>query len=179
MSAMNRPEVDRISRARGRLVAGALSAVLAFAAGGAAVADSGAGLPAVDSDEFAGMAETALTEACASACHGFDLIFGGPRRVPQEWDTVVEDMVARGATATEDQLVIVRRYLKWAWGTLWINSATADDLVAFLAIPQDDAEALIAYRDEHGPFADIASLKNAPGVDAAAIDAQAGAILFN
>jgi len=125
------------------------------------------------------MAEVALTEVCASACHGFDEIFAGPRRLPQEWDTVVEDMVGKGAPASEEQLLIVKRYLKWAWGTVWINRATANDLVAFLAIPRDEAESIIAYRDANGPFTDISSLKAVPDVDTTAIDAQAGSILFN
>ena len=142
-------------------------------------AEMNGGMPPVDSEEFAGMAEVAITEACASACHGFDVIFGGPRRMPLEWDTVIEDMVGQGAMVSDEQMSIIKRYLKWAWGSLWINRATSDDLVAVLAIPIEDAEAIIGWREANGPFDDIPSLKAVPGIDADAIDAQAGAILFD
>jgi DNA uptake protein ComE-like DNA-binding protein len=48
-----------------------------------------------------------------------------------------------------------------------------------LALPEKEAAAVIAHRDEHGPFADLAHLKKVPGIDAAVLDAQAEAITFN
>jgi len=116
---------------------------------------------------------------CASACHSWDQVFAGPRKLPSQWDFVVSDMVGRGAIATEEQLAEIKLFLKQTWGAVWINSASARELAAVLALPVADAEAVVAYRKEHGKFADLASLKGVPGIDVAAIDAQADAIVFN
>ena len=129
-------------------------------------------------DAFGAIGEQATGEVCSS-CHGWDVIFGGPRQTPRQWDSTISDMLARGAVASDEQLDLVGRFLKWAWGTVWINSATAQDLVAVLALPEKDAAAVIAYREEHGSFADLESLKAVPGVDPATFDSQAGAIMFN
>lgn len=132
----------------------------------------------VGPEEFSALGEQALGAVCTE-CHGWDLIFGGPRQTPSQWEFIVSNMVARGATATPEQLDLIRRYLKWSWGVVWINSASAQDLVAVLALPEKDAEAIIAYRQEHGRFADLESLMQVPGIDAATIDAQADAIMFD
>jgi len=130
-------------------------------------------------DEIAAAGEQATGLVCASACHGWDAIFAGPRQQPGQWDFVVADMASRGADASDEQLRLIRLFLKRTWGEVWINSATAQDLVAVLALPEKDAATVIAYRDEHGPFADLENLKKVPGIDAAVLDAQAGAITFN
>jgi competence protein ComEA len=88
-------------------------------------------------------------------------------------------MVSRGAQATSEQISLIKRYLKWTWGAVWINSATPQDLVQVIGLPEEDAEAVIAWREEHGKFTDLEGLKEVPGIDPSAIDAQADAIMFN
>jgi len=152
-----------------------LVAAGAIALAGIAATASAAGA----ADDIAAAGEQAAGVVCASECHGWDVIFAGPRQQSGQWDFVVSDMVGRGAQANDEQLRLIRHFLKRTWGEVWINSANAQDLVAVLALPDKDAEAVIAYRQEHGRFADLASLKKVPGVDLAAIDAQADAIVFN
>ncbi|MEN9911205.1 MAG: hypothetical protein RLZZ441_773, partial [Actinomycetota bacterium] len=45
-----------------------------------------------------------------------------------------------------------------------INTATAEDLDTLPRIGVTLAERIIAYRDEHGPFAGIESLLEVPGI---------------
>ena len=146
----------------------------------AADTDAGNVTPqSVGDEQFDALGEEATGPVCAVACHGWDMIFGGPRRTPADWDSLIDDMVGRGAEASDAQLDLIARYLKWSWGLVWINTASAGDLVAVLDLPEDQAEAIVAFRKANGKFADLASLEKVPGVDAAAIDDQADAIKFN
>lgn len=176
----SRSDEERSHRRAGLLAAAAvfiLGAGAAVAGGPDADADS-TKLEDVGPEEFNAIGEEATGAVCTQ-CHGWDSIFGGPRQTPGQWDFIVSDMVARGATATPEQLDLIRRYLKWAWGVVWINSASAEELAAVVGLPKGDAETVIAWREEHGPFANLDSLKDVPGIDSAAIEAQADAIMFN
>lgn len=137
-----------------------------------------AGLENIGPEELNTRGEQATGAVCLN-CHGWDSIFGGPRQTADQWDFVVSEMVSRGAQGTPDQLELIRRYLKWSWGAVWINRATADDLAQVVGLSPEDAAAVVAWREEHGDFTDLESLKEVPGVDPAVIDAQADAIMFN
>lgn len=136
------------------------------------------GLGNLGPEELNARGEQATAAVCLS-CHGWDSIFGGPRQTADQWDFIVSEMVSRGAQGTPEQIELIRRYLKWVWGAVWINRATADDLVQVIGLSPEDAEAVIAWRQEHGDFTGLDTLKQVPGVDAALIDAQADAIMFN
>lgn len=123
-------------------------------------------------------AEQTFNDVC-SACHSVDVIFEGQRLTAQQWDSTVRDMVGRGADATDEQLDLIRMYLKRSWGSVWINRAEAEELTAVMGLSADDADKMIAYRDANGPFEDLDSLKAVPGIDPAMLDVQAGVILFN
>ena len=130
-------------------------------------------------EEFEVAGEQATGTVCAAGCHGWEAMFEGPRQVPRQWDFIISEMVGLGAYGTDEQLDLVSRYLSRMWGLVRINSASTHDLVVVLALPEEDADAVIAYREEHGQFADLESLKKVPGIDADTIDAQAAAITFN
>lgn len=52
-----------------------------------------------------------------------------------------------------------------------INTATAEQLAEALnGIGQARAEAIVAYRDENGPFTHIDELVNVPGIGLATVD---------
>ncbi len=52
-----------------------------------------------------------------------------------------------------------------------INTATADQLAATLhGVGQAKAEAIVAYREENGPFAHIDELVNVRGIGLATVD---------
>lgn len=129
-------------------------------------------------EKFNAIGEQATGAVCLN-CHGWDAIFGGPRQTADQWDFIVSEMVSRGAQAGPEQLDLIRRYLKWSWGVVWINSATAQDLAQVIGLSAKEAEAVVAWREAHGNFTDLESLKEVPGIDAAVIDAQADAIMFN
>jgi len=123
-------------------------------------------------------AEQTFNQVC-SECHSVETVFEGPRLTAQQWDSTVRDMVGRGANATDEQLDLIRAYLKRSWGAVWINRAEAEELAEMIGLPVEDAEKLIAYREENGAFEDLEGLKAVPGIDAAVLDAQADLIRFN
>src|SRR5690606_33094325 len=65
-------------------------------------------------------AEQTFNQVC-SECHSVETVFEGPRLTAQQWDSTVRDMVGRGANATDEQLDLIRAYLKRSWGAVWIN----------------------------------------------------------
>lgn len=128
-------------------------------------------------EKFNALGEHTTGIVCTQ-CHGWTEIVDGPRQTPEQWDFIVSSMIARGSNASPDQVDIVRRYLKWVWGVVSVNRASAEDIAAVTGLPAEQAEALVAYREENGPFSDLESLKQVPGVDAAILDSRVDAIMF-
>lgn len=44
-----------------------------------------------------------------------------------------------------------------------INSSNSNDIVKTVGIGENEAERLVSYRDEHGPFRSLDDLMNIPG----------------
>lgn len=161
----------------GRSTAIAVVLAMGCLAAGSAAGDEDESPGATAPDDLIAAGERATGAACASACHGWEVFMEFPRQTSLQWDFVITDMASRGADATEDQLELVRSFLKRVWGLVWINSASADELTAILGFSVDDAAAVIAWRAEHGRFIDLESLTAVPGIEAGAIDARA--IMFD
>ncbi len=49
-------------------------------------------------------------------------------------------------------------------GTVNINTATAQQLTELQGVGARRAEAIVQYREEHGPFGDIEQLQEVPGI---------------
>ena len=60
-----------------------------------------------------------------------------------------------------------------AEGTIDINTATAEEFAATMAgVGLKKARAIVAYRDENGPFASIEDLVKVSGIGAATLDSN-------
>ena len=163
----------------GRILTLAGVLAMGFFAGGSAPADEDDPPGAAAPDDLIASGEQVTGAVCATACHGWEIFVDYPRQTALQWDYVITDMAGRGAAATEEQLELVRRFLKRVWGTVWINSAGAEELMAVLGLSEGDAAALIAWRGKHGRFTDLESVKAVHGIDAGAIDSQAQAITYD
>src|SRR5260370_38393926 len=82
-------------------------------------------------------------------CHEIDLVVAR-RHTREEWDGVVEDMIARGTKGTQAELSLVAEYLSRHLSKVNVNAATARELEDGLKIPERDAQAIIAWREQHG-----------------------------
>ena len=132
---------------------------------------------AMSDEELAKVGEPLVTNVCTKACHGIEQLeeFRRPRA---GWTTVVADMMTKGAEATPAQLPIIRKYLTRYYGVVAVNTAAADEIADVGGFSAKDAQAIVAYRTEHGKFADLDALKKVPGIDLKKIEDQPEAFEF-
>lgn len=116
-------------------------------------------------------------ELVCSVCHGTDLLEGS-LRTPAEIADLLSTMQSYGASATPEQLEMVRAHLLRAYGKANVNSASAADLAPVLDVPLATAEAIVKARTEQGRFASPEDLAKVPGVDAAKLDARRERMTF-
>ena len=121
--------------------------------------------------------EATIRAVCVN-CHPLESIVLA-RRAPAEWNTVMARMATLGASTTDEQFRMIRRYLTRYYGTIRVNSAPADEFSAVLGYSPKDAAAIVAYRQAHGRFADIEALAKVPGLDRAKLDEQPAALKFD
>jgi competence protein ComEA len=86
------------------------------------------------------------------------------------WASVIDDMVRRGAKASDDDRQTILDYLSTnflgeAPRPLNVNTATQIDLESVLELLRREAAAVVAYRDKHGAFKTVDDLKKVPGLD--------------
>jgi competence protein ComEA len=168
-----------VTPSKAMVVAGILSLGVATAviAGSHTPAPRGAG-ETVQSQpaEQSANAPEAFTRVCGR-CHAQDRIVEG-RRSRSQWEEVLERMVAKGATGSDDDFGIVIEYLVSEFGRVTINSAPADELAQVLHLDTKEADAIVAYRKSHGPFADFDALIAMPGAPVEALRKRRDAIVF-
>lgn len=93
------------------------------------------------------------------------------RKSKDEWQAVIDDMLTKGAEATDAELDTIVDYLSRCFGPMVnVNTAAAADLEKQLGITGKEAEAIVDYRQSKGAFKDVADLKNVPGLDYSKIE---------
>lgn len=125
----------------------------------------------------------AVTQKVCGACHGAELVIG--RQEEREtWGAIVEDMIQRGATGTDDEMYQVVDYLASNFSKtspvikINVNKATAKDLESALRLTDKQAAAIVHRREEKGDFKSLDELEKVPGVDAAKIEASKNRLAF-
>jgi competence ComEA-like helix-hairpin-helix protein len=121
-------------------------------------------------------APEAFTRVCGR-CHAQDRIVEG-RRSRSQWEEVLERMIAKGATGSDDDFGIVMEHLVSEFGRVAINSAPADEVAHVLHLDATHADAIVSYRKTHGPFADFDALIAIPGAPVEALRKRRDAIVF-
>jgi competence protein ComEA len=124
----------------------------------------------------AGPEKEKMVKLCVG-CHEIDLVVAR-RHTREEWDGVVEDMIARGSKGTDAELSLVTEYLNKYLGKVCINSATAGELQDRLKISEHDAQAIVAWREQHGKFKNFEEVRKVPGLDAAKTGDKRGWVSF-
>lgn len=116
--------------------------------------------------EGPGKAET--VKVC-SVCHQVERATA-VRLTREGWDSVIGDMVQRGAKATDEERSLVLDYLSThflgeAARPLNINRATQIDLEIVAGFLRKEAAALMAYLKKNGPCKSLESLKQVKDID--------------
>ncbi len=111
-------------------------------------------------------------------CHGVENVTT-QRRTQAEWRSVVDDMTARGAQATEEEIKALVHYLSLHIGRVNVNRASADDLKGVLDLSKEQAEAIVTFRTSQGDFHTIDDVKKVPNIPAQVIDERKDRIVFS
>ena len=119
--------------------------------------------------------EEAFLNRCSN-CHGTERALVTPR-TRAGWENVVAEMVNNGAQLEAGESDAIVAFLTDRHGLVNVNTAKADELLA-LGLSKKDADGIVAYRTDHGPFADFAALRRVPGVDGDRLDAVRERVAF-
>jgi competence protein ComEA len=120
-----------------------------------------------------------VVERICFDCHGPENITTKALN-KDEWEEVVNNMVAMGATGTDAELDTIVQYLAKSFPVVKVNvnKAGAKDLMGPLGLTQDEANAIVAYREKNGGFKEADDLKKVPGVDGTKIDKKKDRLEF-
>ncbi len=153
--------MSRVSRRRSvpAIAARLACAFLAFGLSTLAVTLAARTGQSADDDK----ARNVFTRTCVK-CHTPERIVG-ERRTRAQWEEEFDKMVAKGATATDEDFDTVLDYLLRHYGRANVNTAPAADLVLVLQISGKDAGAIVSYRKAHGRYEDFDALAKVPGID--------------
>ena len=106
-----------------------------------------------------------LYEKICGTCHGTEVVFK-TRTTKEKWKDTVDEMAARGAEGTDEQLDTIIDYLAKCFGPrVNVNKAAAKEVETQFEITTKEAEAIVQYRTDKGDFKALADLKNVPGLD--------------
>jgi mono/diheme cytochrome c family protein len=111
-----------------------------------------------------------------STCHGPERALVAPR-TKKGWEGVLAEMLNNGAQLETGELEVILAFLTERHGLVNANTANAPELVA-LGLSQKDADTIVSYRTEKGPFADFAALRGVPGLDVDRLDAVRERVAF-
>jgi len=128
-----------------------------------------------------GPGKAATVKVCGS-CHGVDMVMT-QEHTASEWNDVVNDMIARGAKGSDEELGQVVTYLakqfpKGASKKINVNTSGAKELEVKLEISAKEAEAVVQYRERNGKFQSFEDLKKISGLDAKKIEAKRDRLTF-
>ena len=100
------------------------------------------------------------------------------RRTKTEWEEVINKMIERGATGSEEDFMTVFGYLRRHYGKVYINSAPIEELTTTLGLTNKDADAVVAFRKVNGNFADLDAVKKVPNIDVKILEDHKDAVAF-
>jgi competence protein ComEA len=123
-----------------------------------------------------GKGKDVLEQVCG-ACHGTDLV-ASRRATKQGWSYIVDDMVSRGASATNEQIATINDYLAKNLGQVNVNKGPSDELASVLEITSAQADAIVKYRMAHGDFKTIDDLKKVPELASAKLDSKKDRVVY-
>ena len=126
---------------------------------------------------------------CAG-CHALKVVTS-KKASKQQWSTIVDQMVSRGADVADEDIETVVQYLAKNFGpapdppakdsdrtTVNANKATAKEIAVAIGLSAKESEAIVHYREQNGDFKSWHDLTNVPGVDTKKIELNKDKITF-
>src|SRR5437867_1030066 len=96
-----------------------------------------------------GPGKAALLKVCGD-CHGPESAVA-ELKTRAEWNKTLDEMAANGAQGSDEEWNQILEYLDKNFSLILVNKATAKQLATALDVANETAEALVKYREEHGP----------------------------
>ena len=135
-----------------------------------------------------GKGRETVEKMCGGACHDLEVVTS-ERLSKQGWTNTVDTMISRGATGTDEEIAAVIDYLAEHFGRekppesataskINVNTETAKQLAADLAIAIEEAQAIVDYREKEGKFKNWDDLKKVPRVDTKKLESKKDRIVF-
>ena len=128
-----------------------------------------------------------MVERVCSPCHGVEPLTHR-RRDQAGWQRTVDEIVARGARGSDEDLKIVVQYLARTFNVpdsekmnpdrINVNKASAIRLTNALNLFPEEAEAIVAYREKNGNFRELQDLKQVPGLEWKKVEERKDRITF-
>jgi competence ComEA-like helix-hairpin-helix protein len=121
----------------------------------------------------------ATTQRLCGACHGFGN-FVRRRDSRDGWNTVIEEMIRRGAKGEEHEWAEVSDYLvaQFSPKSVNINQAPAAEIADALNLKPALAEAIVKHRQTNGSFHTFEDLEKVPGISLPALEPKRPQIRF-
>jgi competence protein ComEA len=129
----------------------------------------------------AGQGREAVMRLCVK-CHSPNIILAsGQDRVG--WENTITKMVRLGATGNDEDFTDIADYLTEKFPPspvkkIFVNMATDKQIAQVLEISDDQAKAIVDYRDKQKGFKSLDEMKQVPGVDAEKIEAHKDRLVF-
>ena len=139
----------------------------------------------------AGTAQPIVQQHCGG-CHAMKVVTS-KRASKQQWASIVDQMVSRGAEVDDDDIESVVEYLaanfapaksgssvtkKHAPKPVNVNTATAAELTAALGFSAKESAAVVSYREQNGSFKEWTDLAKVPGLEARKVELNKDRLKF-
>jgi competence protein ComEA len=133
-----------------------------------------------------------IVQKTCVGCHLLKVVTS-KRASREQWSTLVDQMVSRGADVPDDEMENLINYLSKNFGpadpaaandktvenkSVDVNAASASELSEVLGISSKDADAIVAYRVQNGAFKEWHDLMNVPRIEAKKIEDNKDRITF-
>lgn len=125
-------------------------------------------------------AEKMVVARRCSQCHAVG-VFTKFRKSEEDWEKVMADMENRNADIPDADYDSIVDYLARNYGPgakLDINRAPFEEVGKLLDLTKDEAKAVVAYREGHGPFKQLSDLLSIPGIDGKKLEARRDVLKF-
>jgi competence protein ComEA len=139
----------------------------------------------------AGAAKPIVQQHCGG-CHALKVVTS-KRASKQQWASIVDQMVSRGAEVDDDDIESVVEYLaanfapaksgssvakNHASQAVNVNTATAAELTAALGFSARESAAVVSYREKNGGFKQWTDLAKVPGLEARKVELNKNRLEF-
>jgi competence ComEA-like helix-hairpin-helix protein len=139
-----------------------------------------------------GEGQAIVQQKCAN-CHALKVVTG-KRASRQQWSTIIDQMITRGADVSDDDIDTLLDYLAKNFGPatgqtgaekghdrtgqINVNTASPSELATALDLTVAESTSIVSYRERNGNYKEWHDLTKVPGIDAKKIESNKDRLVF-